>query len=370
MAISKYLARTCQPRIVLTKKSLFPDKSAWKQLSMTHETSESNLRTIRTLLEIEDMGAEIDVRVAEVSNRTQMQKVLEDTLQKYGTISGVIHAAGIVRAGLIQGKTRVTADSVLASKVYGTMILFDLLKDAPLDFFILFSSMTSIDTPYAQCDYSAANSFLDAFTYAANARNGFHTLTINWPGWKEVGLLAELQMLPGMEGWKEAALKKAITTQDGVEAFERALNSDLKQVIVSPENLDQVLERSRSPVDPALYLSQAQTGHKTPADPGFQHGEADNPTNEVEAAVAEIWRSVFGLEHIGIHESFSDLGGHSLLAMQIVSRIRALYKIRFTLREFFEAPTIAQLSSVIQARILAEIEALSDEEARELISNR
>jgi acyl carrier protein len=82
-----------------------------------------------------------------------------------------------------------------------------------------------------------------------------------------------------------------------------------------------------------------------------------------------MWSSVFGLERIGIHDNFADLGGHSLLAMQIVSRIRSLYQIPFTLRDFFEVPTIAQLSSVIQARIFAEIEGLTDEQARRLISN-
>jgi hypothetical protein len=79
---------------------------------------------------------------------------------------------------------------------------------------------------------------------------------------------------------------------------------------------------------------------------------------------------VFGLEHIGIHEHFSHLGGHSLLAMQIVSKIRGLYEIRFTLREFFEAPTIAQMSSVIQAKVLAEIESLTDDQARRLVAHQ
>jgi acyl carrier protein len=89
----------------------------------------------------------------------------------------------------------------------------------------------------------------------------------------------------------------------------------------------------------------------------------------VAAALVEIWTSVFGLEQISVHDNFADLGGHSLLAMQIVTRIRTLYQIAFTLRDFFDAPTIAQLSSLIQAKVLAEIEGLSDEQARRLISN-
>src|SRR5713101_9142145 len=76
----------------------------------------------------------------------------------------------------------------------------------------------------------------------------------------------------------------------------------------------------------------------------------------------------FGLERVGIHDHFIDLGGHSLLAMQIVSRIRSLYQIPFTLIDFFDGSTIAQISSVIQARILAKSEGLTDEQVRRLIS--
>jgi acyl transferase domain-containing protein/acyl carrier protein len=370
LAISKYLAQACQPTIVLTKKTPFPEKSRWRELLAAGDTPARVINTIQALLEIEKMGAHVEVLVAESSDREQMQEALDGVLEKFGAINGVIHAAGIVRAGLIQAKTKETAESVLAPKVYGTMILFDLLKDMNLDFLVLFSSITSVITPYAECDYSAANSFLDAFTYFSNAQKKFHTLTINWPGWKEVGQLADLEMLPGVEAWKQAALEKAVDTKDGLEAFKRALNSDLKQVIVSPERLDDLLDQSQAAFDPAIYLSQARDG-RTPLP---RHGSAtdngEQPTNEVETAVGEIWSSVFGLDHIGIHDHFSHLGGHSLLAMQIVSKIRSLYQINFTLREFFAAPTIAQLSSVIEARILADIESLTDEQARQLVSHQ
>ena len=67
--------------------------------------------------------------------------------------------------------------------------------------------------------------------------------------WKEVGIVAELETLLGAEALKEQALKKAILTKDGLEAFKRILNSDLTQVIVSPENLNHLLEQSQAPFD-------------------------------------------------------------------------------------------------------------------------
>jgi acyl transferase domain-containing protein len=368
LAIAGYLANACRPRLVLTRKSPFPKKSSWIELVSAPDTPAPVLKTIAALMEIEKMGAEIDVLVADASDREQMQTAVGEVFARYGTINGVIHAAGIVRPGLIQAKTRETADSVLAPKVYGAMILFDLLKQVKPDFLVLFSSITSILTPYAECDYSAANCFLDAYSSFANTHGGFHTLTINWPGWREVGQLADLTPPTGLEGWKQAALEKAITTKDGLEAFNRALNSNLTQVIVSPENLVHLLETSEAEFDPTKYLSQGQREERAFRPPESQEDAAGELTNTVEATLAGIWRSVFGLERIGLHEQFTDLGGHSLLAMQIVSRIRSLYQIPFTLRDFFEGSSIAQLSSVIQTRILAKIDGLTDEQARRLIA--
>lgn len=368
LSIAKYLAEACQPKLMLTKRTPFPEKSRWREILTAADTSVPVLRTIKALLEIEKMGAEVEVLVAESSDRQQMQKALEETRAKFKTINGVIHAAGIVRAGLIQAKTKEVADSVLAPKVYGTMILFDLLKDARLDFLVLFSSITSILTPYAESDYSAANSFLDAFAHYANAKKSFHTLTINWPGWKEVGQLAELETPSGVEGWKEAALKKAITTKDGLEAFKRALNSDLTQLIVSPESLNHLLEESQAPFDPTIYLSRLQNGTKVaPRQNDSQRNRANHPANKIEAIITEIWESVLGFEEIDIHDNFSQLGGHSLFAIRIVAELRKAFQIDLPIRALFDAPTVAQLASYIKKCIVAKIEALTEEEAQRLL---
>lgn len=368
LEIARYLAGACQPRLVLTKKSPFPKKSSWVELLAAPDTPAAIVKTLAAFMEIEKTGAEIDVVVADVADQEEMKATIGEILEKYGTINGVIHAAGIVRPGLIQAKTKESADLVLAPKVYGAMILFDVLKQVKLDFLVLFSSINSILAPYALCDYSAANRFLDAYSSFASSHSDFHTLTINWPGWKEVGQLVDLATPLGLEGWKQDAIDKAITTEDGLEAFKRALNSNLTQVIVSPENLEFLLKSAEVPFDPKQYISRKRAKEANFRPFGNQHDGAD-PTNSVEVALAAIWSSVFGSEEIGIHDNFADLGGHSLLAMQIVSRIRSLYQIAFTLRDFFETPTIAQLSSVIQARILAEIESLTDEQVRQQISN-
>jgi acyl transferase domain-containing protein/acyl carrier protein len=359
LAFAKYLANTCQARIVLTKKTPFPDRSTWNELLASENPSLSAIRTIKTITairEIEQTGGECEVFVSDVSDREQTRQVLDQTLKRFGAINGVIHAAGVVRPGLIQTKTKEAADAVLAPKVQGAVVLFDLLKDTDADFLVLISSMASITAPYAHSDYSAANAFLDAFASYSNCHRKFHTLTINWPVWKEVGIVAELQTVMGVEAWKEEALDNAILTSEGLEAFERALNSDLPQVIVSPENLELLLKEPRKLTTPERFL-----------DVGASDLLTDPPGDEIEPVVASFWSSVFGIEQIGIHEEFLALGGHSLMAMQIVAKIRAAYPVDFSLRNFFEAPTIARLSSAIREKIISRIETLSDTEAQRLL---
>ena len=73
------------------------------------------------------------------------------------------------------------------------------------------------------------------------------------------------------------------------------------------------------------------------------------PRTPLEEALADIWATLLDLDSIGIHDNFLDLGGHSLLAAQITSRVRDAFDVELTLRQFFEAPTVAGLAECVGA---------------------
>jgi amino acid adenylation domain-containing protein len=73
------------------------------------------------------------------------------------------------------------------------------------------------------------------------------------------------------------------------------------------------------------------------------------PRTEQEAALAALWSEVLGVPQVGVHDSFFELGGHSLLAVQLVSRLRGMAGREVSLRDVFEAPSVAGMAVLMQA---------------------
>ncbi|OCC09073.1 Linear gramicidin synthase subunit D [Streptomyces sp. PTY087I2] len=79
------------------------------------------------------------------------------------------------------------------------------------------------------------------------------------------------------------------------------------------------------------------------------------PRTETERIVADIWREVLGLDQVGVHDDFFQLGGHSLLATRLVSRINKALGTDVTVRQLFEARTVAALTAEPEAATQQEI---------------
>jgi len=127
---------------------------------------------------------------------------------------------------------------------------------------------------------------------------------------------------------------------------------------IALESLDAGRSMAATSVAPSMPSQRSDTGTTV-----------DAPRDDTERRIAGVWQDAFGIAEVGIYDSFILLGGHSLLAIRIVAELRKAFQIDLPIQALFDAPTIAELSSHIKERLIAEIEGLTDEEARRLISN-
>jgi polyketide synthase PksL len=172
---SDYLAKRFQARLVLVGRSA------------------PNAGQQEKIRQLKSYGSEVLPLQADVSNLEQMQRVIRETKAHFTEIDGVIHSAGVNRDSFILKKTKEEIESVLASKVYGTINVDLATSQERLDFFVLFSSVAGVMGNFGQSDYAYANHFLDFFAERreslrkAQKRSG-RTVSINWPLWEAGGM--------------------------------------------------------------------------------------------------------------------------------------------------------------------------------------
>ncbi|MBO9464102.1 SDR family NAD(P)-dependent oxidoreductase [Tropicibacter sp. R15_0] len=174
--------------ILLARKSL-PDRAEWDSYVTRHAPTDAIARRIRAVRALEEAGATVMVRAADVCNRDQMQAVKDSAEAEFGPITGVIHGAGVIDDAPLMTKTPASVEDVFTPKIHGTEVLGQLFPDGSVEWVVLFSSSSTVTAPAGQIDYVAANEYLNAF---ARARSGAtKVVAINWGIWNEVGMAAE-----------------------------------------------------------------------------------------------------------------------------------------------------------------------------------
>lgn len=184
--------------------------------------------------QLEQQGTNVVYKQADIAQKRDVDKLIQDIVEHYGKLNAIIHSAGVIRDNYIIKKTETEIREVLASKVNGTINLDKASEGLSLDFLILFSSIAgSLGNP-GQVDYAAANAFMDHFSdyrndlVVSNKRSG-NTLSINWPLWEEGGMQVSTHVESLMkQNMGMLPMKSSI----GIESLYHAYASGKSQVMV------------------------------------------------------------------------------------------------------------------------------------------
>jgi acyl transferase domain-containing protein len=349
LGIAAHLARTVRAKLVLVGRTGLPERAEWERLAAAGDETARRIDAVRDL---EAAGSEVLALAADVADERRLSEVVALARARFGAIHGVLHAAGVPAGGLAQLKTPEAAAAVLRPKVAGTVALAAALAAEPLDFLVLFSSLSAVLGGIGHVDYCAANAFLDAFAAWHRAARGVPTVAIDWcewqwDAWSEAGLAAfDADVRARLRRDREAT---GLTFVEGAEALGRALASGEAQVLVSTRDLVARIESERSVGEILERLAAARGTAATHPRP-LLAVEYVAPRNPIEEKIAGIWQDLLGIERVGVHDDFFQLGGHSLLGTQVTSRLRELYGVTLLLRTLFESPTVAALAAAVAVK--------------------
>jgi len=341
LLIAEYLARTVQAKLILTGRSYFPERSAWDEWLRSHKDDDELSVKIRRLQAMEAVGAEIAITSVDVADERQMQALVTSTIQQYGALHGVLHAAGVTSGpSVFHPFTEISVaetESQFRPKAYGLYVLERVLRNIEIDFSLLFSSNASVLGGLGLVAYSAANAFMDAFASSRNGANQFPWISATWDPWPEE--------TKRYAGYQTNIDQYTMTPEESVDAFNRLATSALEgQVVVSTGDLPGRLD---------LWINRnaAQGGRQSMGKLIHPRPDLESPyvapRNNAEQTIAGIWQEILGLDRVGIDDDFFNLGGHSLLAIDLIGRLRDAFQVEFPIGKFFQSPTVAGLAQAV-----------------------
>ncbi len=186
LSVARDLAENFQANIVLLSRSAVPAREVWDSYPATSRTG----RRIAALRAIEALGGQVLIVQADVTDITQMQGVAADIAERFGPLTGVIHAAGSIDDAPLLAKDTASVAAVFAPKIGGLRVLDTVFPDGSMELMVLFSSTSTWTTPAGQVDYVAANAYLNAYA-AARRDDQTRVVAVNWGVWSDTGMAAQ-----------------------------------------------------------------------------------------------------------------------------------------------------------------------------------
>jgi polyketide synthase PksN len=349
LQIAQYMAVKKNVKIALLSRSGLPDRANWEQV-----TDGEVREKIKMIQSMESKGAKIACYAVNIANFEGMKAVLHDFRLKYGSIQGIIHCAGLAGDGFLFRKEEAVFRSVFEPKIHGCHVLENLTKQDDLDFFVMFSSITSVVNLAGQGDYTAANAFMDSFAHYMHGL-GRKALSIRWAPWQETGMAVNHVVA------MDKGAFQPVTNEEGLDALEQIICTQADDIIVgrlNEENFAQISEQYRLADDFKQLAERTKSDtriNKEREPKGFANitmiGKQETSFSKTEIAIAKIWANFLGRDTIDIYESFYAMGGDSLMATELMKEIEAVFPNLIDVTDIFTYPTVEELSHYIEQKM-------------------
>jgi phthiocerol/phenolphthiocerol synthesis type-I polyketide synthase C len=296
-------------------------------------------------------GVSVAALACDVADSSQVRAALASIDAGMPPLRGVVHAAMVIEDALLRDLNRAQLDRVLAPKVLGALHLHDATRSRPLDFFVLYSSATTLFGNPGQAAYVAANFGLEALADERRSL-GLPATCIAWGPIADSGYLARNESV--LASLVSRMGGQALKSDDVLQALDAVLRSpagNLAYLDVDWATLGRSLPASRAPKfsDLARLAGGAERGAHAESSQDLRRrlgtlGGAvllTELTAIVRAEVAEILR--IAPDRIETGMSLLDMGMDSLMAVELATSIDSRLDVRLSALALSGGPTIENI---------------------------
>ncbi|WFB10963.1 SDR family NAD(P)-dependent oxidoreductase [Streptomyces sp. LX-29] len=317
--------------------------------------------------ELSGLGVSVTLAACDVADRQALAGVLAAVPAEY-PLTAVVHTAGILDDGVVDGLTEERIDAVLRPKADAAWHLHELTRDMDLSAFVLFSSLASTAGSPGQGNYAAANAFLDALAQHRR-QNGLTATSIAWGAWADSGMAADAQVV-------EERLRRSgvvpMAPEPALSALRQALDHDDTAVTVA--DLDwQRFAQSFTATRPSALLGELPEAREalraaSDEDAVSASGSAGTDLAHRLSGLSESGRERVLLDVVRNHAAtvlghasartvdpergFLDLGFDSLTAVELRNGLQRMTGLTFPATLLFDYPTPAALAAHLRAAIV------------------
>jgi phthiocerol/phenolphthiocerol synthesis type-I polyketide synthase C len=310
--------------------------------------SSPSAETQAAILELTTAGTRIEIVTGDIAEPDTAQRLVAAVVAAGFQPAGVLHSAVVLADEIVLNMSESAAAKVFAPKVAGSWWLHSATADLDLDWWMTFSSASSMLGSPGQGAYAAANAWVDGLVSYRRAL-GLPAVGINWGPWAEVG---RAQFFAGL-GFS------MITAEQGMAAMELVLAADRAHTGVFSLDARQWFTSFPAAQESSLFarLAESAAAPAASADSGRIRAELDatDPTERparLAAAIADAIRSVLrSTEPLQHDQAMESLGLDSLMALELRNRLEAGLGIKLPAALIWAYPTISALAGALCERM-------------------
>ena len=306
---------------------------------------------------LEQQGVKVLAEQCDVTDKRALEALLRKSSDALPPLKGVVHAAAVIEDGLIVGMDKEQIRLVLAPKILGAQYLHQLTLDVDLEYFILFSSATTLFGNPGQANYVAANSWLEALAHKRLSM-GLPATCVCWGAIDDVGFLA-----------RNEEIKEALQSRMGGAA----MNSDLaleklENLLINKKSGPGVMELDWRSLSRFLPSAKSPKFSEIASESKGKANEDDSlenihfllnelPEDELNDIFIQILKKELGdilrvsPDKIDPGRSIYDMGLDSLMGVELVVALEARFGIRLTVMSLKDNTSLTRLAQVVIAQL-------------------